>query len=266
MWGIRGGVNANLGGGSSLDASVAYRNDKATDNRTSSPVVAANSGNYSSSASEFQANLRLKLNVSSKFNFVPYGTLVTISAEPKEDVPPSTASATPVSEKASVLAYALGAGGEYRTASFYFAGGVSWQSLRLKGEYNAPTPVGSNTGTITYTAIPVLNLGGEWWFTDWLAGRAGYYRSIGKVNLKSETPGGTSESNISAPNSAVAIGGINPGNYDGLVTMGLGFKFGGAAIDATVSEEALRRGLGLVGAQDNINSFGYLTMSYAFGE
>jgi hypothetical protein len=48
--------------------------------------------------------------------------------------------------------------------------------------------------------------------------------------------------------------------------MGLGFKFGGAAIDATVSEEALRRGLGLVGAQDNINSFGYLTMSYAFGE
>jgi hypothetical protein len=266
MWGVRGGVNANLGSGSSMDASIAYRNDKATDNRTSSPVVAANSGNYSSSASEFQANLRFKLNCTSKFNFVPYGTLVTISAEPKEDVPPSTASATTVSEKATILAYAVGVGGEYHTASFYFAGGLSYQSLRLKGEYNAPTPVGANTGTITYSAIPVLNLGGEWWFTDWMAGRAGYYRSIGKVNTKSETPGGTSESNFSTPNSLVAIGGINPGNYDGLVTMGLGFKFGGAAIDATVSEEALRRGLGLVGAQDNINSFGYLTVSYGFGE
>ncbi|HEY6193155.1 MAG TPA: hypothetical protein VI215_12600 [Bacteroidota bacterium] len=266
MWGVRGGVNANLGGGSSLDASVAYRNDKATDNRTSSPVVAANSGNYSSSASEFQANLRFKLNVSSKFNFVPYGTLVSISAEPKEDVPPSTVSGTQISEKATVLAYALGAGGEYRTSSFYFAGGVSWQSLRLKGEYNAPLPTGSITNTITYTAIPVLNLGGEWWFTDWLAGRAGYFRSIGKINTKSESTGGTSESNFSAPNSFVSIGGINPGNYDGMVTMGLGFKFGGACIDATVSEEALRRGLGLIGASDNINSFGYLTASFAFGD
>ena len=48
--------------------------------------------------------------------------------------------------------------------------------------------------------------------------------------------------------------------------MGLGFKLGGACIDATVSEEALRRGLGLIGASDNINTFGYITASYAFGE
>jgi hypothetical protein len=112
----------------------------------------------------------------------------------------------------------------------------------------------------------VLNLGGEWWFTDWLAGRAGYFRSIGKINTKSESTAGTSESNFSSPNSFVSIGGINPGNYDGMVTMGLGFKFGGACIDATVSEEALRRGLGLIGASDNINSFGYLTASFAFGD
>jgi hypothetical protein len=48
------------------------------------------------------------------------------------------------------------------------------------------------------------------------------------------------------------------------VTLGLGFKFGGFALDATVSEEALRRGFGLIGSQDNLNSFGYITTSYNF--
>jgi hypothetical protein len=49
-----------------------------------------------------------------------------------------------------------------------------------------------------------------------------------------------------------------------LITLGLGLKFGGFALDATVSEDALRRGLGLIGAQDNINTFGYVTLSYGF--
>lgn len=266
VWGFRGGFKYNMSDGCTIDASAALRLDKATDNRTSSPAVAANSGSYSASGTEVQGNLRVKFVATPKFNFIPYGTIISVSADPKEDVPPSTASATPVTEHASVLVYALGAGGEYHTASFYFAGGLSWQSARVRAEYTAPTPVGANTATLTYSAIPVLNMGGEWWFTDWLAGRGGYYRSLGKVNTKVEGPAGTSETNTSFPNSFVAIGGINPGNYDGLVTLGLGFKFGGAALDCTVSEEALRRGLGLIGSQDNINSFGYITMSYAFGE
>ena len=64
--------------------------------------------------------------------------------------------------------------------------------------------------------------------------------------------------------SLLTIGGFGPANYDGLVTLGLGLKFGGFALDATVSEEALRRGLGLVGGSDNINTFGYITTSYNF--
>lgn len=53
-------------------------------------------------------------------------------------------------------------------------------------------------------------------------------------------------------------------NDGSLVTLGLGFRFGSFSLDATVSEEALRRGFGLVGAQDNINTFGYITTSYNF--
>jgi len=115
----------------------------------------------------------------------------------------------------------------------------------------------------------------------------GYYRSIGSVSIKNESSGpggstsaeGSSSSNfvtipgfgsfgfpIAGVNSSVAVGALNPGNWDGLVTLGLGMKFGGFALDATVSDEALRRGFGLVGAQDNINTFGYMSASYYFGE
>ncbi|MBI3765900.1 MAG: hypothetical protein HY277_05290 [Ignavibacteriales bacterium] len=265
VWGFRAGVNVPFGSGNSFDASASLRLDKANDKKSTSPIVAANTGDFSASGTEFQVNARAKFNVSSKFNFIPYGTLVTVSAEPKEDVPPSGLTATTVSEKASVLAYAVGAGGEYKTSTFYFAGGVSWQSARIKAESTAP-PTPTATTTATYTALPVFNLGGEWWFTDWLAGRAGYYRSIGNFNLKTESASGTFEGNLTVPNSAIAIGAISPTNLDGMVTLGVGFKFGGAAIDATVSEEALRRGLGLIGASDNINTFGYMTASYYFGE
>ena len=48
------------------------------------------------------------------------------------------------------------------------------------------------------------------------------------------------------------------------MTLGLGFTFGNFALDATVSEDALRRGLGLIGSQDNLNTFGYMTASYCF--
>lgn len=273
VWGFRAGIVAPFGSGNSFDASVALHLDKATDNLSNSTPTAATTGKYSASGTELQFGARAKFNCTSKFNFVPYGTLVTISADPKEDERPNGVTSSPATFKASALAYAVGAGGEYHSQSFYFAGGLSWQSAKIKTETSPATPAGgtnpgTTTSSTTFTAIPVMNMGGEWWFTDWLAGRAGYYRWLGKVNSKTEPPTGgtTTESNISFPNSIVAIGGINAGNYDGLMTMGLGFKFGGAVIDATVSEEALRRGLGLIGAQDNINSFGYITASYGFGD
>src|SRR5436309_2548234 len=99
-----------------------------------------------------------------------------------------------------------------------------------------------------------------------MAGRAGYYRSIGSGKLKIEAPGGvTVENNLSLPNSVLFFPGGLGGVVDGsLVTLGLGFRFGGFALDATVSEEALRRGLGLIGSSDNINTFGYITTSYNF--
>ncbi len=265
VWGFRGGINLPFGTGNSLDVSAALRLDKATDKIDLTPTVNNADGAYSASGTEFQVNARAKLNVSSKFNFVPYGSLITISANPQEDTRPTGVTTAPVTINYNVFAYAVGVGGEYRTSAFYFAGGLSLQSARLKLEF---TPPGSalQTYTFTYSAIPVANLGGEWWFTDWLAGRAGYYRSIGNINNKTETSTLTAETNLSVPNSMIFIGDVPTTADQGLVTLGIGLKFGGWALDGTVSEEALRRGLGLVGANDNINTFGYLTASYYFGE
>jgi len=270
MFGFRAGANIDLGGGNSFDLSGALRLDKATDNLKNNPVVAGLGGEYSASGTEIQVSARGKFKMSNKVNFVPYGLFATLSAEPKEDAPPNTVTATTASEKVTALAYAFGVGGEYRTPAFYMAGGLSLQSARAELEFNTggATPTTAKN-TVTYFALPVFNVGGEWWFTDWLAGRGGYYRALAKIKTEAESSTGgvagpTTETSASFPHSFLLIGGINQFTHDGLVTLGLGFRFGGFALDATVSEEALRRGLGLIGSQDNINTFGYLTASYNF--
>jgi hypothetical protein len=268
MIGFRAGANIDFGGGSSLDVSGAVRMDNATDNMKNNPVVANAGGEYSASGTEIQFSARGKFKMSNKVNFVPYGLFATLSAEPKEDAPPNTVAATTASEEVSAMAYAIGVGGEYRTPAFYLAGGLSLQSAsaEIKTNDGAATPT-TTKNTFTYFALPVVNVGGEWWFTDWLAGRGGYYRALAKTKNESETGGAvtsTSEGNNSFPHSFLLVGGMNPSTYDGIVTLGLGFRFGGFSLDATVSEEALRRGLGLIGSQDNINTFGYLNAAYNF--
>lgn len=267
LWGFRGGANIDLGSGNSLDLSAALRLDKATDNIDNTPTVTGTGGDYSNSATEFQAMARAKFKVSNKFNFVPYGTFATASAEPKEDTPPAGDAATQNSLKFSATVFAVGLGGEYRTQSMFIAGGVSWQTASIKLDQHIAALANPNaTTTMSYTAIPVVNLGAEWWFTDWLAGRTGYFRSMGNLFHKTETSTTTDQGNLTVPNSSILVGGLNGADYDGIVTLGLAMRFGGWGFDATVSDEALRRGLGLVGSQDNINTFGYITASYSFAE
>ncbi len=268
MFGFTAGMNLDLGAGSSLAASAGVRLDKATDNVKINPVVAGQGGEFSSSGTEITADARMRLRLSNRVNFVPYAGVLSVSAEPTQDSPVNGGAARTDSRKFSTLALGVGAGAEYHTPTVYIAGGVSFQTAKLTAEFNQSTPQSGVTQTFTYTAIPVFNIGAEWWFTEWLAGRGGYYRSPGKANVKGEvTSGGittSSESSMPLPNSAILVGGINPTNYDGLVTLGLGFKFGGFSLDATVSEEALRRGFGIIGSGDNLNAFGYITTSFSF--
>ncbi|MBI5470982.1 MAG: hypothetical protein HY961_01410 [Ignavibacteriae bacterium] len=280
MFGFRAGGIFDLGSGNFVEGAFSFRTDKATDKfSTTTPTATTNGGEYSASGTELQVNGRVKLKMSNRLSLIPYAGFATLSGEPKEDTKPTSATAaTTRSIKASATLFSVGVGPEYRTPDVYLAAGVSFTTAKGKIEYNK-TAVTTPTGTIpdtsitltsTYTAIPVFNIGGEWWFTDWLAGRAGYYRSLGSNTTKSEGRANngastfTSEVITTAPTSNVLWNALNEFAVDGLVTFGVGFRFGNFSLDATVSEEALRRGFGLIGAQDNINSFGYMNASYSF--
>ncbi|MEW6511487.1 MAG: hypothetical protein AB1428_11070 [Bacteroidota bacterium] len=270
--GFRLGMSMDMGGGSAFDASAAIRLDKATDNvrGTNGAGQPANSGDYSASATEIQVDGRLKLKMSNRVNFVPYVNFVTISGEPKQDAPATGVTALTNSVKVSALLIGAGAGMEYKVGSFYFAGGVSFKSGKFKTESSTGgTTPATSTSTLTGTSFPQINLGMEWTLLDWLTGRLGYYRSFLSVKSKTETSGPaagagtTAESDTWFGNSNVVFGSY-AGPDNSLITLGLGLRFGNFALDGTVSDEALRRGFGLVGSQDNINTFGYLTASYCF--
>ena len=277
VWGFRAGIIDDLGNGNAFDASAALRLDKATDNVDGTPA-ANNQGDYSASGTEFLINARGKFKVSSKFNFVPLANFSSISAQPQEDAPPNGVTARVGTDKYTFTEYAVGIGGEYRSQGLYVAGGISWVSGQAKEDFSDNVAADAETYTATYTAIPVVNLGAEWSFLDWLVGRAGYFRYNGNVNIKDQQSNSSYEANntsgqyafgqfIPGVMSNMILGNLNPNTWDGVVTLGLGFKFGGWAMDATVSDEALRRGLGLVGGgTDNINTFGYITASYNFSE
>ena len=267
--GFRFGIAMDMGAGMGFDADAAIRFDNVTDNEDSKNTlgVATNLGDFSGSATEIQLDGRFHLKMSNRVNFVPYATFMNVSEEPKRDSPPTGITTQIGSAKRTYMLFALGAGMEYKVNSFYLAGGVSFKTASQKTEQSTIPPVSTSTSTNTELSFPQINLGMEFVFTEWLTGRMGYYRAFHSESYKSEFSAAgtssTSESTLAHSNSNVVFGSL-AGADNSLVTLGLGFTFGNFALDATVSEDALRRGLGLIGSQDNLNTFGYMTASYCF--
>ena len=235
--GFRAGIHQDLGSGNAWEASATFRSNSADDK---SPTVSG-----SGSLTEFGVSGRAKLRVNNKVNFVPIAAFATASGDVTYPTPS-------VPSDISVTALAVGVGAELNYSSLYLAGGFSY--AMAKNEVTiAPT-----TASNTVTSFPTFNVGGEWWFTDWLAGRAGYFRAF--TNFKTETPGGTTtETNFFSGTSFVGVGGYGDNN---LIVLGLAARWGDFSLETTVSEEALRRGFGLAGGSDDINSFGYMTAGW----
>jgi hypothetical protein len=269
-FGIRAGATYDLGSGNAVEGALAFRSDGAFDKYSVGGTGAGTgSSEYTASATELQFSLRARFRVSNKVNFIPYGVLRTVSATPKEDAILQGQTATTYSLERKATTYTFGAGLDYTSRTIYMAAGVSLASDRTKDEaaLSGATP-SSATLSDGRLYFPVFNIGAEWNLAEWIVGRVGYYRAFGNRNYKLEsTTGGvstTTEGNLFGGNSIVGISGYGPIPDNSLMTLGLGLKVAGFALDATVSEEALRRGLGLIGASDNINTFGYVTVSFAF--
>ena len=270
MFGIRAGLRMDMGGGSAFEASVAARFNSATDKYTIGGTGnGTGTSEYGASATELEADARLVYKMSKRFTLVPYAALRTYSVEPKENGRLEGQAETKYSLKNRVTSFSVGVGGEVKVKEFLLAGGLSFATRSDKTETNPnATPTDkTTTATASITAFPVFNLGVEYPVLEWLTLRGGYYRAFANLGTKNEVDGGaTSESNRLIGYSNVSMGGYVPAANDenGLMTLGVGLKFGGFAMDATVSEQALRRGLGMIGAQDNVNTFGYVTLSYCF--
>jgi hypothetical protein len=143
----------------------------------------------------------------------------------------------------------IGAGFVYSIHNFLFSGGLLFENVAAT---DPEVPGVSPDLESAVSSFPVWNLGAEWFFADWLVGRAGYSVRTSQVTV--ETQAGQTEKNDILRTT------FDPDN--GGITVGLGFRIGGFSLDATVNEDVLRQGLNNIGGGGA--TFSYISASYAF--
>jgi len=180
-----------------------------------------------------------------KFTIVPYINILKTSGS--ADL--GDASGITTTDLTSVLSAVFGAGVVYKIENFLFAGGPSFGILEEK------TPSVSGVSpelTKTTNSFPIWNFGAEWAMLDWLIGRLGYR---GKTNtVSNETTASPTNSNETITTS------FDPGV--GGITLGIGFKFSGFSLDATVNEDIIRQGFNNLGGGGA--TFAYVSAGYEF--
>lgn len=147
----------------------------------------------------------------------------------------------------SLTGFGAGAGLVYQSGSLLISGGPTFMyESQTISSVSGVSPELSNSRLV----FPAWNLGAEWQFTEWLVGRAGYVASTFSLTNQS----------IASPTTVDENTRTGFGNGD--VRLGVGFRFGGFTLDATVNDDVLRQGFNLIGG--GVRSFAYLSGSFAF--
>ncbi len=147
----------------------------------------------------------------------------------------------------SIMGILVGVGLTYKKGNLLISGGPSfgYESMTFPAVENSNPELQD-----TRMTFPGWNLGAEWYFTEWLLGRVGYVAS-------------TFSETIQSPASATTLNENNRTDFSrGDVRLGVGFRFGGFTLDATVNDDVLRHGFNLIGG--GVKSFAYLSSSFAF--
>ncbi|MFH0736782.1 MAG: hypothetical protein V1773_18275 [bacterium] len=191
----------------------------------------------------FKADVRAFIRLNEKIKFVPVFNLLLGSGS-DDIVRQVTANTFKNKDLPSYTQLLVGAGINYSTDKFLFAGGPSFIYILTKDDSDDPEREYSKT------AIE-WNIGAEWYCTTWLTARMGYkaYTSSDFAKTKYEL-GSNNESTRT-----------NYGNDDGF-TLGIGFKFEGFSLDATVNDDIIRQGLNNIGGGNA--TLGFVSVSYAF--
>lgn len=147
----------------------------------------------------------------------------------------------------SMMGLTAGVGLTYRNGNLLISGGpaFTYESMTTPAVANSSPELKDSRMT-----FPGWNLGAEWYFTEWLVGRMGYVASTFSTTNQSSASATTVNENTFTDFST------------GDVRLGVGFRFGGFTLDATVNDDVLRHGFNLIGG--GVRSFAYLSGSFAF--
>lgn len=180
-----------------------------------------------------------------KFTIIPYAEIIRSTGSANL----GDASGVTTTDLPSLFHFQFGAGVSYKTGDFLFAGGPS---LGITEEKTPAVSGVSPELTKTTNSFPIWNFGAEWKMIDWLIGRIGYRSSTNSIS--NETVASPTNSNETIFTSFTpSIGGI---------TLGVGFKFSGFFLDATVNEDILRQGFNNIGGGGA--TFAYVSAGYKF--
>ncbi len=139
----------------------------------------------------------------------------------------------------------LGVGSNYKKGNLLINGGFALSF----GSVNFDSDISQNGFENSYTGLN-YNIGLEFRFTSWLIGRVGYKAVTQYYNSSNTHNSVKSESNS-----------VSFGNGDGFL-LGVGFRFGGFYLDATIDEYVIRKGLQNINSQGN--TFNFVTLGYNF--
>jgi hypothetical protein len=232
QFGINAGMLSRLTGNITIDAGISLIFPSA-----SYQPVAGNNTKLSQTIILFDA--RSFINVSRRLAFVPLITLQ--SASGSMDAGGSSG------DLPSLFNFRIGAGANYKIDEFLLAGGIG---VEFNSQKTPSVPNVSPELTNSSVEFPVWNLGAEWIATKWLVARLGYMASTN--NSTTETTYSTTQTNQNIVTS------YSPGT----VTLGIGLRFGGFSLDATVNSDVIRQGLNIIGGGGP--TFAYVSTSYAF--
>ena len=234
QFGINAGLILNLSKAMHFDASLSFFTPSATYEPASMP----GSSKIDASQTFLMIDARFFAQLNSKLSIVPLVKFASVTGKVEAggkstDLP-------------SLTEIGIGFGINYKVGDVLIAGGPSL------GIESSTTPSTSSAPELKNSKLvfPNWNLGVEWYATEWLIGRLGYIAHTEKI---------TSESAASTTTK-------NEFTYTGYsnadVTLGIGLRFGGFALDAVVNDDVLRQGLALIGG--STPTLAYISASYAF--
>ncbi len=232
QFGINAGLLSRLTGNITIDAGVSLIFPS-----TSYQPVAGN--NTKLSQTILLLNARSFINVSRRLTFVPLIALQSASG--------SIDAGGSSGDLPSLFNFRIGVGANYKIDEFLLAGGVG---IDFNSQKTPSIPNVSPQLTNSSVQFPVWNLGAEWIATKWLVARLGYMAST--TNSTTETTYSTTQTNQNIVTSYAP----------GTVTLGIGLRFGGFSLDATVNSDVIRQGLNIIGGGGP--TFAYVSTSYAF--